>query len=121
MSLLPDFVETHHQTAVDIKEEVILQSCEQRSLTEIAEEPLSATGGSYTEKKLWRWLRRWEKRRIRQEAQLRSLLLCQGQAEPLPRVQKSVWIELFAIWPHIAGEESLLAALLRLERSLSPA
>ncbi len=46
MSLLPDFVETHHQTAVDIKEEVILQSCEQRSLTEIAEEPLSATGGS---------------------------------------------------------------------------
>lgn len=117
LSLPPDFVEPHHQTAVDVKEEVIRQSCEQRCLAEIAEEPLSATGGSYAEKTLWRWLRTWENRRARQEAGLWSLLLCRGLDEPLPRERKSAWAALFAIWPQAADGESLLATLLRLDRS----
>jgi len=117
MSLPPDFVESHHQTAVDVKEEMIRQRCENRSLTEIAEETLSATGGSYAEKTLWRWLRTWENRLARQEARLWSRLLRRGLDEPLPRERKSVWDALFAIWPQAASGESLLATLLRLDRS----
>lgn len=117
MSLPPDFVEPHHQTAVDVKEEVIRQSCEERSLTAIARGPLSAAGGHYSEKTLWRWLQTWENRRARQEARLWSLLLFRGLDEPLPRERKSAWAALFAIWPQATGGESLLAALLRLDRS----
>lgn len=117
MSLPPDFVEPHHQTAVDVKEEVIRQSGEGRSLAEIASNPLSATGGHYAEKTLWRWLRAWENRRARQEARLWSLLLFRGLDEPLPRERNSGWAALFAVWPQAAGGEPLLAALLRLDRS----
>jgi hypothetical protein len=117
MSLPPDFVEPHHQTAVDVKEEVIRQSCEHRSLAEIAQESLSAAGGQYAEKTLWRWLRTWENRLAQQEAGLWSLLLCRGLDEPLSRERKSAWAALFTIWPQAAGGESLLAALLRLDCS----
>jgi len=119
MSLPPNFVESHHQTAVDVKEEVIRQRCEQRSLAEIAKETLSATGGSYAEKTLWRWLRDWEARRARQEAGLWSLLLCRGLDEPLPRERKNAWSALFVIWPQTDDGESLLSALLRLDRSFA--
>lgn len=116
MSLPPDFVEPHHQTAVDVKEEVIRQSCEGRSLAEIASRPPSMTGGHYGEKTLWRWLRTWENRRARQEARLWSLLLFRGLDEPLPRERKSAWAALLVVWSQAFGDESLLAELLRLDR-----
>lgn len=118
MSLPPDFVEAHHQTAVDVKEEVVRLSSEGHSLSEIAEQSKNGAGGGYAEKTLWRWRRCWEQRRRRHEQQLWTSLVHQGLDGPLPRERKSPWRALFASWPQPPHRPpSLFTALLRLDRS----
>jgi hypothetical protein len=122
MSVLPHFVEAHHTTAVDVKEDVIRAASEGDSLSTVAKRSSDYAGGCYAEKTLRRWRQCWEARRQRQAMRLWGDLLHQGWDEALPRERKSAWRALFAVWHKGSRGESLLAALLRLDRSpgLSP-
>ena len=115
--VLPAFVESHHQTAAEVKEEMIRAGTEGRSLTELAAGSDAYAGGGYAEKTLWRWQRCWERRRERHQQQLWDIIFHHGLDAPLPRERRSVWKALFSVWEALARPERLFHALLRLERS----
>lgn len=114
--VLPGFVETYHQSAVEVKETVTERVAEGRSLTEIAEESKDFAGGHYAEKTLWRWLKRWQERLYTHEEQLWSNII-RGMDEPLPRERTSRWRALLKAWSTLRRSDSLFHALLHLERS----
>lgn len=70
MSVLPQFVEVHHTTTVDVKEEVVRATAEGIRLSAVAERSSDYAGGYYAEKTLRRWRQCWEARRQRQEMRL---------------------------------------------------
>ena len=118
--IVPDFVETHHQSAIDVKEEVVLAAAaEGRSLAEIAEQSSVYAGGSYSEMSLWRWLKRWSKRKNSHEQQLWSTILHRGLHTPLPRERVSGWRALFVAWSSLKQPDRLFHLLLRLDRSFT--
>ena len=55
-SLLPSFVDAHHQVAWEIKDEVIRQQSSGIALVNVAES-LETSAGKFSEKTLWRWSR----------------------------------------------------------------
>lgn len=112
LCVLPAFVEPHHQSAVDVKEEVVRAGAEGCSLSEIAAESAVYAGGAYSEKTLWRWQQCWLRRRKKHEDQLWHTLFHHGLDAPLPHERRSGWKALFAAW---SVPERLLIALLRFD------
>lgn len=55
-SLLPIFVDEHHQVAWEVKDEVIRQQLSGIALVKVAE-TLQTSAGKFSEKTLWRWSR----------------------------------------------------------------
>lgn len=120
-SILPHFVEPHHQSAVDVKEAVVRSGEEGRSLTVLASDSASFAGGPYAEKTLWRWQRCWKRRLNRHEEQIwRTILHC-GLEVPLPSERRSSWKALWAGWFFLSRPDRLFHELLRLDRLSSMA
>lgn len=114
--VLPAFVEPHHQSAVDVKEEIVRAGAEGRSLTEVAVHSDAFAGGRYSEKTLWRWQQCWKHRRKKHEQRLWSAILHHGMDVSLPRERRSGWKALFAAWSALARPEPLFSSFLRLDR-----
>lgn len=115
--VLPGFVEAHHQSSVDVKEEVVRTAAEGRSLPEVAVKTQSFAGGGYSEKTLWRWFQRWQGRREAHEERLWSNVLHSGMDVPLPQERRSGWRALFVAWASLNRTTRLFYTLLRLDRS----
>lgn len=115
--VLPAFVEANHQSAIEVKEEVVRAGADGRSLTEIAVQSHSYAGGGYSDKTLWRWQRRWRTLRDKHEKRLWSAMLHSGMDAPLPRERRSGWKALFSAWSTLAHADRLFETLLRLDRS----
>lgn len=112
LCVLPEFVEPHHQSAVDVKEEVVRAGAEGCSLSEISAESAAYARGAYAEKTLWSWQQCWLRRRKKHENQLWHTLFHHGFDVSLPHERRSAWKALFAAW---SVPERLLTALLRLD------
>lgn len=123
MSVIPSFVERHHQVAVEIKEELILRREEGESIAEIASKSNVYPGGPYSEKTLWRWTVRWNERLKIHEGQVWSYLLQRCPMPSLPRERTSLWQALFVSWRRFKQMDEpsvgLLQHLYRLARSIA--
>ena len=101
-SIIPSFVEKHHQMALDIKEEVIKKHEEGVSLPEVAKTTIALPGGAFSEKTLWRWTRHWNDRLRKLEDEIWSWLISRLPYICLPTsVIKSLWLILFDLWPKV--------------------
>lgn len=119
MSDIPDVVEAQHQTAVDVKEEVIRLTDEGESVPHIAMRSEAFAGGPYSEKTLRRWIHRWRQRFAEHHTRLWAMLLHAGVDRELPRERHSDFRALSAAWKAIHNGENLFSTLLRLDRSPS--
>lgn len=117
MSLLPAFVEPHHQSAVDVKEAVVRAAAEGCSLPEIAEASEAYAGGGYSEKTIRRWRKTWNRRRGAHEERIWAILFHLGLDTELPRERRGGWLSLFAAWTAHPRAGSLFACLLQLDLS----
>lgn len=127
-ALIPDFVEKHHQVAIDIKQRIIEQNEEGSSLADIAVESETLPGGPYSEKTLWRWEKRWDDRLVHGQPMIWTWLLrrlphfhlLKGQARP-----HTDWQWFLGLWKqvqsHLLDTSHLrfLHFLHRLSRSLT--
>ena len=123
MSVIPSFVERHHQVAVEVKEELLLRREEGESLAEIASKSDVYPGGPFSEKTLWRWTVRWNERLKIHEEQVWSYLLQRCPTPSLPRERKSPWQALFHGWERlkrlVEQPVGLLQHLYRLAKSMA--
>lgn len=115
-SVIPLFVESHHQSAVDVKEAVIRSGEEGSSLAAIASESATFSGGQYAEKTIWRWQQCWRRRRDRIHEQIWRVILHNGIDFPLPRERCSVWRALWMAWSRLSRPDNLFHEILRLDR-----
>lgn len=101
ISLIPDFVEKHHQVALDVKETVIRQHDQGASVAQLASHSDMLPCGPYSEKTLWRWTSIWKERLEETSPALWSWLLAL-----LPHLelwqeqtrQRSLWGGFFEVW-----------------------
>jgi len=117
MSLLPAFVEPHHQSAIDVKEAALRAAAEGCSLAEIAEASKNYAGGGYNEKTIQRWRQTWNRRLAAHEERLWAALFHLGFDSELPRERLGSWLLLFKAWGAHSEAGSLFACLLKLARS----
>lgn len=102
-SLLPHFVQAHHQVAWEVKEEVILRQLAGTSLANIAED-LVSSAGTFSEKTLWRW-----SKGIHQEIKDLTPQLWQTLLERVPHLElpigstkpKHEWTWLIRSWQQV--------------------
>jgi len=62
MSVIPDFVEKHHQVNLEMKEQILEKNDTGTSLAVLAEQSEVLPGGPYSEKTFWRWTVTWDDR-----------------------------------------------------------
>lgn len=117
MSVIPDIVEAHHQTTIEVKEEVIRSVEEGESVPAVAVRSHTFIGGPYSEKTLRRWIRSWRLRLMRHQDRLWAMLLHTGMDSELPRERDSDFLALFTSWTGGPNGQSLFSALLRLDCS----
>lgn len=117
-SVFPSFIQPHHQTGVEVKEEVIVASESGISLSKLAVLSLLYAGGGYSEKTLGRWRKDWDERRTLREQQLWEMLFRGGMDAPLPRERRGPWKALQEAWRQSVRPGSLLSALLHLDLSV---
>lgn len=98
MSLLPTFVERHHQTDVRTKEEVVKRRDAGHALEQIAVFTASLPGGYWSAKTVGRWFKRWTERLTRALATFWTWVLRWFPHHSLPRERGSPWRSLFAWW-----------------------
>lgn len=98
ISVFPSFMEPHHPAALDVQEECVHRQAEGESLVDLAADDAAFPGGSYSEKTLWRWQKRWSSRLIRHEDRVWSLLLARQSSCELPRAQTFNWSAWFNVW-----------------------
>jgi hypothetical protein len=60
LSVIPDFVEKHHQVNLEMKEQIIELNENGTSLADLAEQSHALPAGPYSEKTLWRWKTTWD-------------------------------------------------------------
>jgi hypothetical protein len=102
-SVIPDFVEKHHQVDLEMKEQIIEQNENGTSLADLAEQSDVLPGGPYSEKTFWRWTVTWDKRLHQVQPRLWIWLLerlphfhlWKGQARP-----GSDWGWFLKLWKH---------------------
>ena len=116
-SVFPSFIQPHHQTGVEVKEEIIVANEEGISLSKLAERSRLYAGGVYSEKTLGRWRKDWNERRTAREQQLWEMLFRGGMDAPLPRERCGPWKALQEAWRQAVRPGSLFSALLRLDLS----
>jgi transposase-like protein len=119
MSVTPDVVEAHHQTSVEVKEEVIRSAKEGQSIPAIAIRSQGFAGGPYSEKTLRRWIRSWRQRFMRHQDRLWAMLLYDGMDSELPRERDSDLRALLTAWTGGQDGKSLFSTLLRLDCSIA--
>jgi hypothetical protein len=119
MSILPDFVQSFHQDAIEVKEEVVTSAEGGESTPAIAARSYPFAGGPYSEKTIRRWLRAWRQRFIRHQDRLWVLLLHAGLDMELPRERTSDILALSAAWSSLPDSKCLFSTLLLLDRSTS--
>lgn len=117
MSVIPDIVEAHHQTSVEVKEEVTRSAEEGQSIPAITLRSEIFAGGPYSEKTLWRWIRSWRRRVQRHQNRIWAMLLHTGMDNELPRERDSNILALFTAWAGRQNDKSLFSTLLGLDRS----
>lgn len=117
MSVMPDVAEAHHQTAVDVKEEVIRLADDRNSVPSIAARSKDLAGGPYSEKTLRRWIHRWRQRFAKHLIHLWAILLHAGIDRGLPRERHSDFRALSIAWKARHIGENLFSRLLRLDRA----
>lgn len=105
MSLLPSFIEAHHQAATDIKETVVREHADDQSQAHIASQTQRLPGGAWSEKTIRSWIRRWTERRSAMEARLWRWGLHHAPSAALPRERLSDWRALFSWWPSLSVPE----------------
>ena len=133
ISLLPSFVDEHHQVAWEIKDEVIRQQSSGIALATIAE-TMKTSAGKFSEKTLWRWSRAFREdmgadvqESLAKEwtfvlEQLPHMLLPVGVSKPK---SESAW--LFRAWDQVREvlperfSLGILEWLYRIKRSLAMA
>ncbi len=124
--MLPSFIGSHELVSWDVQEQAIGQHSLGKPMVEIADH-LTASGGPYCEKTIWRWLGRWNKRlnalgTLAWQQALRilpHLKLPVGEAKP-----RSEWGWLLDAWQQVAQAhpiETLLSWLYQQRFSLSAA
>jgi hypothetical protein len=113
-SVIPSFVQPHHQTGVEVKEAIIVANEEGVSLSKLADRSLLYAGGVYAEKTLCRWRKDWNERRNAHEEHLWEMLFRGGMDAPLPRERHGPWKALREAWRQATRPGSLFSALLRL-------
>lgn len=99
--LIPDFVEKHHQVALDVKEAVIRQHEQGVSLAQIASQSDTLPSGPYSEKTLWRWTSVWRERLVQTASYLWSWILALLPHMELWSEQarkRSLWGGFFELW-----------------------
>lgn len=123
-SLLPPFIGEKEQTAWEVQEEVMRKQTKGQSLTQVAGE-LTAAGGPYSEKSLWRWTTRWN-RLLRDSGNifwtqilrvLPHIQLPVGKMKP-----RTEWGWLFKIWDQVKaefGDDKLFNWLYRQQKSMA--
>jgi hypothetical protein len=116
-SLIPSFVEPHHQAAVEVKEEVVRSGAEGKSLEEIAASSDTYAGGAYAVKTLWRWVCCWNRRLKRHEEELWGRIVRSGVEPSLTRERHSIWKALFGAWQASANPLLLFSYLLDMDFS----
>lgn len=99
--LIPDFVEKHHQIALDVKEEIISKQDQGMSLARLAEDSVTLPSGPYSEKTLWRWTCVWRERLEHTAYHLWSWILALLPHMELWSEQarrRSLWGGFFELW-----------------------
>lgn len=114
--MIPLFVESHHQSAVDVKEVVVRSGEDGSSLTVMATESVTFAGGPYAEKTIWRWQQCWKRRRDRIHEQIWRTILHDGIDIHLPRERCSAWKALWMAWSRLSRPDNLFHEMLRLDR-----
>ncbi|MNQ69210.1 hypothetical protein D3C85_837950 [compost metagenome] len=100
-SLIPDFVEKHHQVALDLKEVVIRKHDQGTSLAQLASDSTSLPSGPYSEKTFWRWTSVWKERLEHTAAHIWSWILTLLPHMELWSEQarrRSLWGGFFELW-----------------------
>jgi hypothetical protein len=98
-SIIPSFVEKHHQMALDIKEKVIRKREEGATLPEVERSTIPLPGGQYSVKTIRRWTKVWNERLDRLQAEVWRWLLAR-----LPHIcfskggAGSLWLVFFELW-----------------------
>lgn len=105
MSLLPSFIEAHHQAATDVKETVVCQHANNQSQAQIVSQTQTLPGGAWSEKTIGRWIQRWTERRSAMEARLWRWGLHHSPSAALPRERLSDWRALFVWWSSLGVPE----------------
>ncbi|MFN7142110.1 MAG: DUF6431 domain-containing protein [Limisphaerales bacterium] len=95
-SFLPDFIEPHQQVALDVQEEIV-ESQQGESLSTVAALTEHLPGGFYSEKTLWRWVRKWNDRLHAIEPQLWEWVFRHDAHIQLPR-HRHGWTAWRQIW-----------------------
>ena len=98
--LLPSFVERHQSAAVDVQEQVVCALNNGVSLQVVAEQ-LDLSTQPYSEKSLWRWKKKWDRRRAVLEPVYWQAILSQAPHIHLPRGSnspRSSWGWLLLAW-----------------------
>jgi len=102
---LPNFIESHRQTAWEIHEEVLEKNNQGISLEKAGEE-ISRPAGPYSAKTTWRWKKYWEQIIQEKEHKIWELLLIHNPHLNIPVAQskgKTPLDWLLKIWPGIQG------------------
>jgi transposase-like protein len=104
-SIIPTFVEKHHQTALDIKEEVIQCHEAGTGFPEVAKRTAMLPGGRYSAKTIWRWTKRWNERLTKLQPKIWNWLLSRFPHLHFPKGgDGSLWLILLKLWTQIQQE-----------------
>jgi len=98
--LLPSFAERHQSVAVDVQEQVVGELDNSVPLRVVAER-LNLSTQPYSEKSLWRWKKKWDRRRDVLEPVYWQVILSRAPHVHLPRGSESPrgsWGWLFLAW-----------------------
>lgn len=121
ISLLPSFIETHHQASTEIKEDLMQQRAEGTTQSQLSMRSQQYPGGPWSEKSVGRWIRRWNERLNQNKQRFWTWGLHHYHHEPLPKERESDWRSLFTWWAKIRKRMSgvsVLQPLLHVERSM---
>jgi hypothetical protein len=101
-SIIPSFVEKHHQMALDIKEEVIRERAGGATIANIERATTMLPGGRYSAKTIRRWLKVWDERLLLLQVAVWNWLLAHIPHLCLPKGGNcSLWQVFFELWEQI--------------------
>jgi hypothetical protein len=109
-SFLPEFIEPHQQVALDVQEEVLIAQ-QTHTLAALSELTLHFPGGHFSEKTLWRWTCKWNRRLDTVEPKLWEWLLQRVPHIELPSRMKR-WTVWRFLWHQVCSSSTMASTLL---------